>query len=110
MSLSLTRESHGGGDNSWLGSRRGVATARTVTLDASAFTGPVVKSGTPVAITDGLAVPFTTGGTLAGFIVGDQSVAGGDSTAPLLDHGRVIVAKLPVAFTAPATAGQFVFV
>jgi hypothetical protein len=112
MNLSVTTTTHGGGDNSWLGSRHGVANARTVTLDADAFTGPIVPSGTPIAITAGLAVPFTDDATqdLVGFVIGDQSIADGDSSVPVLDHGRVIKANLPVAFTAPANAGAFIFV
>jgi hypothetical protein len=110
MNLSISRKTYGGGDNSWLGSRHGVANARSVTLTASAFTGPTVPSGTPLSVAaNGSAVPYVAGtGTLA-FVIGSQDISGGDSTVPALDHGRVIVAKLPVAFTAPAN-GQFVFV
>lgn len=113
MNLSITRTTYGGGDYSWLGSRRGVSTARSVTLSDAAFTGDVA-SGTPVAIVSGLAVPYNSAGSdgsqnLAGFVLGDHTVTG-DTTVPLLDTGRVIVANLPIAFTAPANAGSFVFV
>jgi len=113
MNLSITRTTYGGGNFSWLGSRRGVSTARSVTLSDAAFTGDVA-SGTPVAIVGGVAVPYNSAGSdgsqvLAGFILGDHAVTG-DTAAPLLDHGRVIKANLPVAFTAPANAGSFVFV
>lgn len=114
MSLSITRTTHGGGNHSWLGSRHGVANARSVTLSGAAFAGDVA-SGTPIAIVGGLGVAYNPAGTngsqvLAGFVIGSVSVNGADTMAPLLDHGRVITAKLPVAFTAPANAGQFVFV
>lgn len=115
MNLSVTRESHGGGDYSWLGSRHGVANARTVTLDADAFTGltnGVVPSGTPVNVAGDLAVPFAdVAGAELAFVLGDQSVAQGDATVPALDHGRVIVANVPGSFAAPATAasGAFIF-
>ena len=116
MNLSITRKSYGGGDNSWMGSRHGVANARTVTLDADAFTGltdGVVPSGTPINVAGDLAVPFTdTAGAELAFVIGDQSVAEGDATVPALDHGRVIVDNVPGTFAAPATAvaGAFVFV
>jgi hypothetical protein len=115
MNLSITRKTHGGGDNSWLGSRHGVANARTVTLDADAFTGltdGIVPSGTPINVAGDLAVPFTdVAGAELAFVIGTQSVADGDATVPALDHGRVIVANVPGTFTVPATAatGAFVF-
>jgi len=37
MQLGLRREHFGNGDLTWLASRRGVDTARTCTLDVSAF-------------------------------------------------------------------------
>lgn len=115
--LSIRTESFGGSDDRWLGSREGLGTAQSVTLDAAAFPagtyeGGVVKSGTPLAKSGGKAVPFTDDATqdLAGFLATDQSVADGDAVAPLLDRGRIRTAFLPVAFTAPADAGRFVFV
>lgn len=116
MALGIRTESYGGGDDSWMGSRHGIDTAQTVTLDASAFTVTenVVKSGYPIAIEAGLAVPFdptpTTGNTLYGFVIGDHDITNGDTPAPALERGRVKVAKLPVTFTPPDEAGLFVFV
>ena len=108
---------YGGSDDRWLGSREGLDTARTATLDADAFgagtfPGGVVKSGTPLAKTGDLYVPFTDGATqaLEGFLATDQNVTNGNAVAPLLDRGRIRTAFLPVAFTAPADAGRFVFV
>jgi len=118
--LNVRTESFGGSDDRWLGSREGLATAQTVTLDAGAFpagtyVGGVVKSGTPLAKVGGLAVPYTAGAVdgsevLAGFLATDQDVSNGDAVAPLLDRGRIRTAFLPVAFTAPAGASRFVFV
>lgn len=107
---------YGGSDDRWLGSREGLDTARTVTLDAGAFpagTFPdgVVKSGTPLAASGDLYVPFTDDATqdLAGFLTVDKNVTHGDTVAALLDRGRIRTAFLPVAFTAPAGASRFVF-
>lgn len=116
----LKTESLGGGDQSWLGSAHGIANARTETVDISAFTAGThypngyIPSGTPVAkISTGL-VPYdptegtvTLAGVLAGFILTDQPVVGNaDFGAPLIDHGRVRVSKLPVSFVAPAAAAK----
>jgi hypothetical protein len=107
----IQSENIGTGDQSWLGSTHGIGNARTETIDISAFTPAThypngyIPSGTPVAIVAGLAVPYdvtvgtTTGaGILAGFILTDQKVVGNtDFAAPVLDHGRVVVAKVPFA-------------
>lgn len=126
----LKSETFDGGDQSWLGSAHGIYDCRTETLDISAFTAGThypdgyIKSGTPVAEVAGVLVPYTvaegttTGaGVLAGFILTDQPVVGtNDFNVPLLDHGRVKVAKVPYAsFAAPAAAAksanvQFVWV
>ncbi len=115
-------ESFGAGDQSWLGSSHGTDAARTVTIDVTAAAGKitngVIKSGEPLAIVGGLAVPYNAGGTggtnvLAGFLLTDQPVTtgAGNVVAPLLDHGRVILSKLPSTVAADAaTTGQFVFV
>lgn len=114
----LKTETFGGGDQSWLGSAHGIANARTEVLDISAFTAGThypdgyIRSGTPVAKVGGVLVPYdategtTDGaGVLAGFVLTDQKVSGTDDFGvPLLDHGRVITAKLPIAFTAPVAA------
>lgn len=119
MDLKMTKESYGGSKLSWLGSRRGVDTARTVTIDRSKLADAVVvagvlPAGTPLAVAGAKVAPYTGAEeeVFAGFLLTDQAVkaGGGDIVAPLLDHGRVIVAKLPVAFTAPDNATSFVFV
>lgn len=118
----LKNETFGSGDQSWLGSTHGLRNARTVSIDISAFTANThypdgyIPSGTPVAIVSNLAVPYdktegtTTGaGVLAGHILTDQPVVGTvDFPAPLLDHGRVIVSKVPYSggFAAPVAAAK----
>lgn len=127
----LQQETFGSGDMTWLGSAHGIRNARTGIIDISAFTANThypdgyIPSGTPVALVAGLLVPYdktegtTTGaGILAGFILTDQKVVGtADFGAPLLDHGRINVAKVPYTggFAAPAAAAKraattFVFV
>src|SRR3546814_6752533 len=86
------------------------------TLFRSHYPDGYIPSGTPVAIVSNLAVPYdktegtTTGaGILAGFILTDQPVVGTtDFPAPLLDHGRVIVSKVPLSggFAAPHAAAK----
>lgn len=108
------------GDMSWLGSAHGIANARTELLDISAFTKQThypdgyIKSGTPVAKVGGVLVPYddtqgtTTGdGVLAGFVLTDQSVVGdSDFAVPILDHGRIRTAKLPLTVTLPGAAAK----
>lgn len=116
----LSTETTGGGDQSWLGSTHGIANARTEILDISAFTEAThypdgyIRSGQPVAKVSGMLVPYdateatvTGAGILAGFVLTDQKVSGtADFAVPLLDHGRVRVANLPVSFSAPAAAAK----
>ncbi|WGW12745.1 hypothetical protein LWF01_02940 [Saxibacter everestensis] len=113
--LSISSETFGGAHDAWLGSRRGVSTARTVTLDATGFAGAtdgVVKGGTPVAKSGEKYVAYTAaaGQTLAGFVLNPTNVSRGDAVAPLIDHGRIITSRLPVAFAVPANPGAFIFV
>lgn len=118
----LKSESFGAGDQSWLSSTHAIRNGRTVTIDISAFTAGThypdgyIPSGTPLAIVANLAVPYdktegtTTGaGVLAGHLLTDQPVVGTvDFPAPLLDHGRVIVSKVPYSggFAAPVAAAK----
>lgn len=103
------------GDQTWLGSTRGIYTNRTETLVPSAFPaelreGGYIKSGTPVTVTisedgDNVTTPYVEGGVLSGFIFTDQ-VVGTDLDEnvnyPLMDFGRVRTERLPVEFTPPA--------
>lgn len=116
----LTTETFGSGDQTWLGSAHGLRNARTVVLNASAFNKAAhypdgyLRSGQPLAISNGKAVPYdpteatvTGAGILAGFLLTDQKVDGTtDVSGPLLDHGRVKVANLPVAFVKPTAAAK----
>lgn len=120
------------GDQTWLGSTRGITKNRTEKLDVSAFTvDPAlgyIPSGTPVAYATApteadhsMLVPFDAAGVdqtgiLEGFLFTDQKVYTGqteDINVPVLDHGRIIISRLPVdGFVAPAadkTNGNFVF-
>lgn len=119
----LKIETIGNGDQSWLGSSHGITECRTELLDISTFTAGTnypngyIPSGTPVAKVGGVLVPYdsteattTNAGVLAGFVFTDQSVVGtSDFAVPVLDHGRVKSAKVPVganAFTAPVAAAK----
>lgn len=122
----LKSETFGSGDQSWLGSAHGIGNARTETIDISTFTAAThypngyIPSGTPVALVGGVLVPYvvseatTTGaGVLAGFVLFDQPVVPStgvgalDFAAPLLDHGRIVVSKVPYAsFAAPVAAAK----
>lgn len=78
---------------------------------------------TPTALTGGVVTvaTATTGGSavsdgresFVGFLFTAQHVGAGDVVAPLLDHGRVIEAKLPVAIdeaARAAAAGRIIFI
>lgn len=112
MSLNITSKKYGGGDDSWLGSRHGVANAHTGTLSATGFAAAVdgiVKSGTPVVKSGGKFVPAGEDAP-TGFVLGDHSVKDGDEPAAIVWHGRIIVANLPVSgFTVPTAPGAFVY-
>lgn len=114
------------GDMSWLGSGHAIRNARTEILDVSAFTAGThypngyIPSGMPVAKVGGVLVPYdateatvTGAGVLAGFLLTDQplgvtpgATATEDINVPLMDHGRVKVAKLPIAFVKPTAAAK----
>lgn len=110
MSLNIVSKKYGGGDDSWLGSRHGVVNAESGTLDAGAFTGDEVLSGTPVVRSG---AKFGPAGLDApeGFVIGDHSVKDGDAIVPILWHGRIKTQNLPVdTFTVPAEPGAFIYV
>lgn len=114
------------GDQTWLASTRGITKNRTVKLNLASFTVDPAKgyipSGTPLALVTsddaGLeAVPYdgtegtvTGAGILAGFLFTDQVKVAGTVdeyiNAPLLDHGRIRISRLPVAFVAPVAAAK----
>lgn len=113
MNLTQTTESFGQDDQSWLASAHGTDTARSITLDTSAFTsgthypngyfpsglalGKITASGKygpySNAASDGTEV-------LAGFLmtaIDAPSVNTVDPQGALLWHGAVVEAKLPIA-------------
>lgn len=117
-----------GTEQRWLGSRQGMDTCRTVTLDKTAWTSKVVngrlKGGEPIVqkSTDDTWVPYASGGSnntnkVVGFLRNDipfrVGAGDGDCVAPMLDEGRIIVNYLPstVAVTATlAYPGRFVLI
>jgi len=110
------------GDQTWLASTHGIHKNPQGKLKLASFTPTdgYIKSGTPLAITGvGTAneelVPYNAGGAgevtvLAGFLRNDiPTVAGSTDTyanVAYIDHGRVRIKRLPVAFTAPAAAND----
>jgi|SRR6478735_4962026 len=127
VQLGFRRESFGVDDLTWLGSSDGVDSARTATIDLSAWTskiqtGNYIRSGEPAkyATVDGKQklVPYAGAGTLAGFILTPTPVDPRldnthDIVVPLLDTGRIIVSNLPSGHqvgASPTTSGTFRFV
>ena len=110
------RGTFAGTDQRWLGSREGMDTCRTITLDHDAWQGKVengrLKGGEPVAFNTSTEtwVPYTSGGSngtnqLRGFLRNDMPfrVGGGDKTAALLTRGRIVLKYLPSPVTMTAT-------
>ena len=129
MNLTTTTETFQNEDQTWLGSAHGTDMCRSITLDTSAFTAGThypngyFPSGLPLGriTATGLYGPYdgaATDGreTLAGFLfttVDAPSVNTVDPQGALLDHGRVVAAKLPIAVDAAGqtdAAGRIIFV
>lgn len=96
------------GDQSWLGSTRGIRTNRTATLVAGDFADftrdGYIPSGTAVTETEDGCIPYVAGAILSGFIFTDQIVPVNDEefvNFPLVDFGRVRTERLPFEFEAP---------
>lgn len=130
MDLTPNRVFEGRDDQSWLGSAHGTNAAQSVTLQVSAFT-PATTYYPNGYFPSGLALglytsgpntgkygPYTAGaadGTqnLAGFLFTGTAVSRdgvSNVQAALLDHGRVIVARLPIPVTAAAQATNVHFI
>lgn len=128
MDLSLRSENFAQDDQSWLGSAHGTNAARTITLDTSAFTAGThypdgyFKSGIPLGriTATGKYGPYNDAladgtETLVGFLlcaVDAPTVNTIDVGAALLDHGRVVESKLPIAVNANGkadVAGRIIF-
>lgn len=117
----LRTENFGSGDQTWLGSTHGIRNARTAVIDISAFTAGThypdgyLRSGTEVNTADETAVTPYTGaaGEKLGYLLTDQKVNGGeDFGAPILRHGLINTANLPIAHAASTGASTegFVFI
>ena len=115
MAIGPKTTDRSGGNDSWLGSRHGVAEAHPGTLLATAFASAagvvngVVPSGYPlVSAADGTFGPYvegtSTGDLLVGFSIGHRDTSDGDETTAVLWHGRIRLAKLPITMTKPAAA------
>jgi hypothetical protein len=128
MDLTLRTETFAVDDQSWLGSRHGVGECASVTLDTSTFTPAThypngfFKSGIALAkiTATGKYGPYDNAAadgrqTLAGFLfaaVSAPSVNTIDPVGAMLDHGKVVNAKLPVPVDAAGqvdVAGRIIF-
>lgn len=121
MFLQQTSEAWGQDDQSWLGSAHATDAAQSVTLDTSAFTKAThypkgyFPSGLAIKkLGNGMFGPAAAGDAAFGFLFtavkapDDNAI---DVVAAMLDHGRVIVSKLPIPVSGAAlTNPHFVFV
>lgn len=120
MDLSLTREVYGAEDQSWLASEHGTDAARTITLDTDLIPSSVyrfgwVPSGLPVGqvTASGLYGPYDPEAedgreTLTGFLLSSlpgPKEPGNPIAGALLEHGKILPARLPVTL-ADAEAAQ----
>jgi hypothetical protein len=112
MQLAQTVESFGQDDQSWLGSAHGTDATRSITLDVSKFTAGThypngyLLSGIALGVVTatGKYGPYDDAAsdgrqTLVGFLFTAQKAPAVTSTpvvAPMLDHGKVKSAKLPI--------------
>lgn len=101
MQIAPKIEQFGSGDQSWLGSAHATNSCQTVTIKGSAlasFNGSI-PSGIPLkaSASGGTFEPVTAvGDKLAGFLFTSQAQSGtGNVVAPMLDHGRIRVGRLP---------------
>lgn len=129
MDLSIRSETFAADDQTWLGSAHGTSSARSITLDTSAFTAGThypdgfFKSGLPLGkiTATGKYAPYVDAavdgtGVLAGFLLTPVKAPAATTTdvvGALLIHGVIVEAKLPVAIDANGKtdlAGRFTFV
>lgn len=128
MDLTLRTESWGTDDQSWLGSRHGIGECASVTLDKSTFTSGThfpdgyFKSGIALGkiTATGKYGPYDNAAvdgrqTLVGFLfapVPVSTTADQDPVGAMLDHGKVVASKLPVAVDSAGqadVAGRIIF-
>lgn len=130
MNIAPVTEAFQNEDQSWLGSAHGTNAAPSITLDWSAFTAGThfpngyFPSGLALGkiTATGLYAPYVDAnvdgtGVLAGFLLCsvDAPSTNIDVQGALLEHGRVIVAKLPIPSSVDANgkadaAGRIIFV
>lgn len=131
MDLNVRTDALGLEDQSWMGSAYGSSQAQSITLNVAGFTAAThypagyFPSGIPLGkyatgANAGLYGPYTAGATdgtqnLAGFLFTTTTAPrtpAANVAGALLDHGRVIVAFLPitVSATAQATNPRFIYV
>lgn len=120
MDLSVTTETFGQDNQSWIGAAHGIDLARSITLDTSAFVAGThypdgyIRSGTPLGriTATGLYGPYDNAAAdgrevLAGFLLTPTkpgAVATTDVGGALYEHGRVVEANLPIAIDAAGKA------
>lgn len=120
MDLTTKIETFQQDDQSWLGSAHGTDAARSITLDTSAFTAGThypngyFPSGLPLGriTASGKYGPYNNAAadgteTLVGHLftaVKAPSVNTIDPQGALLDHGKVVESKLPIAVDAAGKA------
>lgn len=120
MDLTIRSDTYTQDDQTWLGSAHGTNSARSITLDTSMFTSGThypngyFISGIPLGkiTATGKYGPYSNAAsdgteTLVGFLmcaVDAPSVNTVDPQGALLDHGKVITAKLPIAVDANGVA------
>ncbi len=117
--FSQTTETFGNEDHSWLRSQHGTEAIETAVLDLTKFTKAThysagyIKSGEPLGkiAATGLYGPYDGAAsdgreTLVGHLFTTQAVreGGGNITANLLAHGKVVEARLPHPVDAAAKA------
>jgi hypothetical protein len=129
MDLSIRSETFGADDQTWLGSAHGTSSARSITLDTSAFTAGThypdgfFKSGLPLGkiTATGKYAPYSNAAsdgteTLVGFLLSPIKAPAATTTdvvGALLIHGIIVEAKLPVAVDSAGkadVAGRITFV
>jgi hypothetical protein len=110
--LSVSTETYGSGNQTWLGSKHGVDECDSITLDLDEFTlathypDGYIPSGTVVATvtSGGLYAPYDDGdspagvGVAEGHLLTDVHVRTGGGTlllGALFTHGQVVEANLP---------------
>lgn len=82
--------------------------------NAPGVTDGIVPALYPVAVdADGIATPYTSGGTFSGFTINPVNTAKGDDSTGYIWHGTIDATLLPVTFdpasVTGAAASRFVF-